>query len=534
LLILERWAYSYRTMPRHQNRAAIAIVATVVAAVCGTLIGYVLGRALVLRHVDNKLDQYAIRIRREAETATAESRALLATLDASSYPYCSDAEITWMRKLIFQSQYLKDSGHMRDGRIDCSATLGRQSEPGLQFKPEFSRQDGTRVYLNLPPFRVDNHTVVSIQLGDSFMVYSPYNLNDLGSASMHFTVTEIDATSGQAGRLIGELTSAKAGILTREGRAREGNTLYVTRCSIRYSSCMTAFISIPEALRAEEGELTAYIVFSALCGALFGFAWSLLYHRSRSMEQQLRKAIRKDRLRVVYQPIVELASGRIVGAEALARWTDDDNFEVGPDLFVKVAEERGFVGAITQLVVRHILSDCRNILLDRPGFRVNLNIAAADLGDPQFLPVLDRAFVKAGVAARSLGIEITEGYTAKLQAAKDTILKLRQMGHRVYIDDFGTGYSSLSYLHDLSVDGIKIDRAFTMAIGTGSVTVSIIPQILAMAAALNLQVTVEGIETVEQADYFAASELPLLAQGWYFGYPLPAAELHRLLQKQEQ
>jgi sensor c-di-GMP phosphodiesterase-like protein len=108
------------------------------------------------------------------------------------------------------------------------------------------------------------------------------------------------------------------------------------------------------------------------------------------------------------------------------------------------------------------------------------------------------------------------------------------MGHRVYIDDFGTGYSSLSYLHDLSVDGIKIDRAFTMAIGTGSVTVSIIPQILAMAAALNLQVTVEGIETVEQADYFAASELPLLAQGWYFGYPLPAAELHRLLQKQEQ
>jgi sensor c-di-GMP phosphodiesterase-like protein len=230
---------------------------------------------------------------------------------------------------------------------------------------------------------------------------------------------------------------------------------------------------------------------------------------------------------------VELASGKIVGAEALARWTDDDKFEVRPEVFVKIAEERGFVGTITQLVVRHIVRECRDILLDRPEFRVNLNIAAADLGDPQFLPMLESAVEREGVRAQSLGIEITEGYTARLQVAKDAILQLRRTGHKVHIDDFGTGYSSLSYLHDLAVDGIKIDRTFTMAIGTGSVTVSIIPQILAMAAALKLEVTVEGIETEEQADYFAASELPILAQGWYFGYPLPAAEFHRLLRKAE-
>jgi sensor c-di-GMP phosphodiesterase-like protein len=165
---------------------------------------------------------------------------------------------------------------------------------------------------------------------------------------------------------------------------------------------------------------------------------------------------------------------------------------------------------------------------------VNLNIAAADLGDPQFLPMMERAFERTGVGAQSLGIEITESYTARLQVAKDAILHLRQMGHIVNIDDFGTGYSSLAYLHDLSVDGIKIDRAFTKAIGTEAVTVSIIPQILAMAAALKLQVTVEGIETEEQADYFAASEMPLLAQGWYFGRPLPAAEFHWLLRRDEE
>jgi sensor c-di-GMP phosphodiesterase-like protein len=521
-------------VPIFHKRAAIAIIATVVAAACGTLAGYGLGRALVLRHEENKLDQYAIRIRREAETATAESRALLATLSASPHPYCSDEEIAWMRKLIFQSEYLKDGGHMREGRIDCSATLGRLSAAGPQYKPAFSRQDGTRVYLNLPPLRMGDHTVVSVQLGDSFMVYSPYNLKDLGSASMHFTVSEVDIPSGQTGRLVGESTGAQAWILTREGRAREGDTLYVTRCSTRFTSCMTTFITIPDALRVDRGEFRAYIGLSGLCGALFGFACSLLYQRRRSMEQQLRRAIRTDRLRVKYQPIVELASGRIVGAEALVRWTDEDNFEVSPDVFVTIAEERGFVGAITQLMVRHVLRECRDVLLSRPGFRVNINIAAADLADPQFLPMMERAFERAGVGAQSLGIEITESYTARLQVAKDAILHLRQLGHIVNIDDFGTGYSSLAYLHDLAVDGIKIDRAFTKAIGTEAVTVSIIPQILAMAAALKLQVTVEGIETEEQADYFAASELPLLAQGWYFGRPLPVAEFQLLLRVEDE
>ena len=90
-------------MPIHQKRAAIAIIATVVAAACGTLVGYVLGRALVLRHEENKLDQHAIRIRREAETSAAESRALLAMVNASPYPYCSDGEIAWMRTRIWES-----------------------------------------------------------------------------------------------------------------------------------------------------------------------------------------------------------------------------------------------------------------------------------------------------------------------------------------------------------------------------------------------------------------------------------------------
>jgi sensor c-di-GMP phosphodiesterase-like protein len=120
------------------------------------------------------------------------------------------------------------------------------------------------------------------------------------------------------------------------------------------------------------------------------------------------------------------------------------------------------------------------------------------------------------------------------EVAIETIRGLREKGYSVQIDDFGTGYSSLSYLHDLSVDTIKIDKAFTQAIGTGSVIVGILPQILAMAEALKLQVTVEGIETEEQAVYFASATQPIFAQGWLFGRPMPAADFPRLLAEDEE
>jgi sensor c-di-GMP phosphodiesterase-like protein len=265
---------------------------------------------------------------------------------------------------------------------------------------------------------------------------------------------------------------------------------------------------------------------------MFGLACSLLYRRSRGMEQQLRRAIAGDRLRVVYQPIVRLDTGQIVSAEALVRWDDEENIPVSPELFVRLAEDRGFVGEITQLVVRRIVSECGALLRSQAGFRINVNIAAADLSDAKFLPGLEQALERGGVAAARLGIEITESHTVRLQVAQDAILELRARGHSVYIDDFGTGYSSLAYLQDLSVDGIKIDMAFTRAIGTESLTVSILPQILAMARALKLDVIVEGVETSEQAAYFAGSEQTTLAQGWLFGKPAPVAVLERLLTEQ--
>ena len=226
---------------------------------------------------------------------------------------------------------------------------------------------------------------------------------------------------------------------------------------------------------------------------------------------------------------MSLASGRIVGAEALARWTDEEGFAVGPDVFIKIAEEQGFVGSITRLVVRRVLRDFAATLRSHPDFRLSINVAATDLADPGFLPMLEHALKQADVPAESLIIEITESCTARHETAIAAILRLHQRGHCVHIDDFGTGYSSLSYLHDLSVDAIKIDRTFTRTIGTDAVTAGILPQILSMAETLNLHVIVEGIETGQQAEYFATLAQPILGQGWLYGRAVAPEEFHRLL-----
>ncbi len=488
-----------------------------------------MARYIAVRTSESRLDRYASRLLVDQESTFAVLRTVLAAVNASKYRPCSGADVDYFRTLIFAPDYLKDAGHMRDGKIECSAALGRLSQPGGQSTPDFTLPDGLALYSNLAAYQKNGLATLALQQGGSFVVYTPLTPMQLEPAPMHYTETVADAPTHSHERLLGESLHVRAQILTSEGSVLQGDNLYATRCSTRFFFCITAYTSIPEVMEANR---TRYIGLTALFrvfGGLSGLGLSLLYYRYQRMEHQLRRAVLKDELTLVYQPIVQLESGRIRGAEALARWTNKKGIAVSPDVFIKIAEEHGFVSAITRLVVRQALCDFGKTLRSHPWFRLSINAAAADLADPRFLPMLDRSLKEAGVPAQSLSIEITESSTVMRGAATETIRSLRERGYSVHIDDFGTGYSSLSYLHELSVDAIKIDKAFTRTIGTGSVMVAILPQILAMAEAFNLEVIVEGIETEQQAKYFADYRQPILAQGWLFGYPVSAEELQRLL-----
>ena len=501
------------------------LAVTLAVAAAGAVGGNLLGRANVRRAAIERLVQDATGNGESIGSVLDEAHSLFALLNSSNYPFCSDAEIEYFRNLIFHSNNLRDAGRMRNGKMECSALFGRKNLPSASFSPSLTQQDGTRIYRDLSPYLAGDAMVFVLQQGDSYVVEDPNFVNHSQSVTANSEITMIDTVSGTRKRPNGLPPMLPGAVEDRDWEGRIGDTLYATRCMPRNYMCSTAIGSFSEALEAGRSEILLLTALGSLVGAVVALVLTLLLWHNRSIDQQLRRAIRQEELEVVYQPIVDLASGQIVEAEALARWTDEDGFIVSPEVFVHIAEERGFVDELTSLVVRRALRDFGPTLRANQHFRLNINVTASDLANANFPDMLEESLRQAGVEPRSLVIEITEGSTAQREIAIDTIRRLRQRGHSIQIDDFGTGYSSLAYLKDLAVDAIKIDKAFTHAIGTHALIGDILPQILTLAEALNLKVIVEGIETTEQMDFLVALAKPVLGQGWLFGRPVPATEL---------
>jgi sensor c-di-GMP phosphodiesterase-like protein len=495
----------------------------------GAFAGYMLGCALAIQLAENWLNQYSKLVVAQEDASSMEAHNLLSTLNKSTRPFCSDSEIDYFRDLVFRSEYVKDAGRIRSGKIECSATGGHTARSLKQFTPEAAQPDGTVAYSNLVPIEDSSLKRAGLQQGSAYVVLGSHVPATLGPVPMHLTFGMNGVASPQSGNLKEEAPERKEIFLTTEGTLRQGDMLYGTSCSTGESKCVAASTSVPEAMQSERGIVAGATFVGGVFGALLGLALSTVMRRSRTREQQLRRAIKRDKLDLVYQPIVCMSSGRIMGAETLVRWKDDDGDAVSPDVFVKIAEEHGFVGSVTKLVIKRAMQSFAVTLRNRPGFRLSVNVAAADLADPKFLPMLDDTLKRAKVDSKSVAIEITESSTADRVVAMETIRELRRRGHSIHIDDFGTGYSSLSYLLYLSVDTIKIDKAFTRVIGTEAVTVAILPQIQAMAKSLQLDVVVEGVENERQANYFSSEGQRIFGQGWLYGKPVSAGEFLGLL-----
>lgn len=520
-------------MRTSNERIRFTLTVTILAALLGMAGGFLTFRIVTLQLAMVELDRHAWRYLLRAEESSKSSERFLTAMAAASFPPCSEAEIAYMHRLLIQSEFLKDGGRMTDGRVQCDAMYRTSEISQKVFKPDFLLKDGTEVFTDLRLIPDDPTERVGVERGGIFVAYAHWRPDRLGILPLNFTLTEVDNTGHPPGWLHGERPRVPAALLAKDGWERVGDSLYATHCSPHYFNCFTAYVDTKLALNVRSRESAASTALGGVAGGFLGFFCVLLYRRNQTMVAQLRKAIRDEKLRMVYQPIVNLGDRRIVEAEALVRWTDDDGFAVSPEVFVRLAEESGFVGAMTELVVRQVLRDLGEVLRGRPDFSLNINVTGTDLGDPAFLPMLESSLVAAKVTAASLTIEVTESSTASKKTAVDSIRELRRRGHSVHIDDFGTGYSSLSYLHSLAVDAIKIDKSFIHAIGTEAVTLGILPQILAMAKTLNLEVVAEGIETEEQAAYFDQHEQPILGQGWLFGRPVPADQFSRLLVENE-
>src|SRR5579863_7619882 len=216
-------------MRTFRQRVWVSTLVVACGLAAGGFAGYVLGRALTLKQSEGRLEQYASRVIDEGEKSTVESRKVLASMDASPYGKCSDAEIRYFSNLIYASQYLKAAGRMRDGRIECATPFGRAVESTIQYKADIRQRDGTFLYRNLAPFQVGKELVIAIQKGDSFIVYSPYNLKPVLNDAIELTITDVDSPNYP--RLGAAPAGAARAFLVKNGQFSDKTFVYGTRCT---------------------------------------------------------------------------------------------------------------------------------------------------------------------------------------------------------------------------------------------------------------------------------------------------------------
>ena len=242
----------------------------------------------------------------------------------------------------------------------------------------------------------------------------------------------------------------------------------------------------------------------------------------------LRGAVCRNELGVHYQPQIDLATGRVIGVEALARWQHPELGAITPDEFVPLAEHSGLITPLTMVVLRTALQDVEQ-LQDEPGdLRVAVNISPRSLLDRGFVDEVARELAGVTVPASALTLEITEtSLMTDPEQAVTALTRLRSIGVRLSVDDLGTGYSSLAYLLKLPVDEIKIDRSFVATLPDPAAEV-VVAAIIDMGHRLDRHVVAEGIE--DERSYEVLRGLGCdFAQGFWMGRPMPIVELRGYL-----
>ena len=249
----------------------------------------------------------------------------------------------------------------------------------------------------------------------------------------------------------------------------------------------------------------------------------------RKIEIDLRDAIQGDVLRPYYQPLVDLATGRITGFEALVRWPHPERGMISPAEFIPVAEETGLINALGGLILHQACRDAANWPDD---IRVAVNLSPLQFRAGNLLSVVMEALKQSGLPAKRLELEITETLLLEKSAqVQATLHALRALGVRISMDDFGTGYSSLSYLRSFPFDKIKIDQSFVRGLGSNNDAQAIVRAIISLGVGLGVTITAEGVETEGELNCLRGEGCHE-AQGFLFSHARPNAEIVAMLQTQ--
>lgn len=249
--------------------------------------------------------------------------------------------------------------------------------------------------------------------------------------------------------------------------------------------------------------------------------------RMRAIEDDIREGIAAGEFDLAYQPLVNATGGRIVAVEALLRWKRRDGRIIGPNVFIPVAEDSGLINPLGLLALRRAVEDA-----GRWGITLSVNISAAQLRNPEFPIQLGEVLEETGFPAELLELEVTETCLVLDPVVAERALDvIRSFGVRIVLDDFGTGYASIGFLRRFRFEKLKLDRSLVLLAEEDDGSRAMMLSSIAMARALNMSVTAEGVETSQQADMVRAAGCDQI-QGWLYYKAVSAAEVNRLIAEQ--
>ena len=248
------------------------------------------------------------------------------------------------------------------------------------------------------------------------------------------------------------------------------------------------------------------------------------------IETALRNALERGQFVLHYQPQLDLATGRIVGVEALLRWRHPELGMVAPSRFIALAEDTGLIVPIGAWVMRTACAQMQAWHTAGLGpLRLAVNLSARQFNEPNLVASIDEVLLETGLAPACLELELTESlFMHDVALAVSQLHDMKALGVQLSIDDFGTGYSSFAYLRTFPIDVLKIDRSFVGDVASDADDAAIVVSIIALAHNLKLRVVAEGVETAEQLDYLRRHGCDE-AQGYYFSHPLPAQDIEAML-----
>ena len=464
-----------------------------------------------------------------AESRIARTIAILDALAERGTDTCRASNIEALRQATFATTPVKELSIVAaDGRVLCSDAGAGAAEPR---KVTSSERLAANSNVRLEVVRIGERPELWVRLrrpgagaANGLAAMIPSELFVARISGRGGPLTTYTRVTTRGGTLIGEAGTPSA-VAEADGHVSG------TRTSSRYALDLS--ISLPrESVVLSQGDLRALgTVVSGLLAILILALSLLMPKRARANPvAELERALKAGEFIPYYQPIVDIRSGRLRGAEVLIRWKKADGTIVPPAAFIPLAESSGLILDLTRQLMVRVCQEAGTEIGRRPHFKIAFNLTARHFSNEEIVEDVRRIFNKSQIRLSQVVLEVTERQPLEnLTETRRVVAALQGLGVRVAIDDVGTGHSGLSYMLKLGVDIIKIDKMFIDALGTDRNSNTIIETLIDLAQNMRMEIIAEGVESFEQVVHLR--ELGVrAAQGYVFAPPLPGAAFLQLVE----